>query len=94
MELYLVGVCPKVDPILNAVKEIARLEYKTAPDLYQHSLSTLSSFAKTFAVERNRKFDSAASGLFGWARLGWDRNKLPTQTQKLHACSKNIKGNM
>ena len=51
MELYLVGVCPKVDPILNAVKEIARLEYKTAPDLYQHSLSTLSSFAKTFAVE-------------------------------------------
>ena len=51
MELYLVGVCPKVDPILNAVKEIARLEYKTAPDLYQHSLSTLSSFAKTFSVE-------------------------------------------
>lgn len=51
MELYLVGVCGDAKPVLEAVKEMARLEYKTAPDLYQHSLSTLASFAKTFNVE-------------------------------------------
>ncbi|XP_022838732.1 Up-frameshift suppressor 2, partial [Ostreococcus tauri] len=51
LELHIVGVCPKVKPVLDVVKELARLEYKIAPDLYQHTLSTLSSFAKTFAVE-------------------------------------------
>ena len=51
MELHLAGVCRDVNPVLEAVKELARLEYKTAPELFQHSLSTLSSFAKTFAVE-------------------------------------------
>jgi len=51
MELHLAGVCRDVKPVLEAVKELARLEYKTSPELFQHSLSTLSSFAKTFAVE-------------------------------------------
>jgi len=51
MELHIVGVCPKVKPVLDAVKDLARLEYKISPDLYQHTLSTLSSFAKAFEVE-------------------------------------------
>ena len=50
-ELHLVGVIPSAGPVHKCVLELSKEDYLKNPDAYQHSLSTLSSFAKLFREE-------------------------------------------